>query len=129
VKPFAYARPQSLEEALAAIGAPGSAALAGGTELLNWMRLGIEAPDRVVDLQLLDDLRAITVQGDGTLRIGALARLSEVAADGAVARMAPVLRSAILQAASPQLRNLATIGGNLLQRTRCPYFRAEDPVP
>ena len=129
MKPFAYARPQSLEEALAAIGAPGSAALAGGTELLNWMRLGIEAPDRVVDLQLLDDLRAITVQGDGTLRIGALARLSEVAADGAVARMAPVLRSAILQAASPQLRNLATIGGNLLQRTRCPYFRAEDPVP
>lgn len=127
--PFGYARADSVEQALAAVAAPGATVLAGGTELLNWMRLGIATPDRVVDISRIGELDRIESLPGGGLRIGALVRLSAAAADARVAAGWPVLREAILKSASAQIRNLATVGGNLLQKTRCAYFRAEDPLP
>ena len=129
MRPFAYARATSLDEALAAAEEPGTTVLAGGTELLNWLRLGIAAPDRVLDITRVAGLDRIEPLPDGSLRIGALVRLNDVAADQNVARDWPVLREAIHKSASAQLRNLATIGANLLQKTRCPYFRSEHPTP
>jgi len=127
--PFAYARATTLDEALDATREPGTVVLAGGTELLNWMRLGITAPDRVLDISRVPGLDRIEPLPGGGLRIGALARLNDVAADPGVARDWPVLRTAIHKSASAQIRNLATIGANLLQKTRCAYFRSEEPVP
>lgn len=129
MKPYAYARAGSLDEALAVLATPDVMLLAGGTELLNWMRLGLAGPQRVLDIAGLDELQRIDRLPGGGLRIGALVKLSAIAADPAVVRDAPALAQAIETAASPQLRNLATLGGNLLQRTRCPYFRAEQPTP
>ena len=125
--PFTYARAGSVPEALAS-GAE-TAYLAGGTELLNWLRLGIAAPAHVLDIARLPGLDRIEALPGGGLRIGALARLNDAAQHEAVARDYPVLSQAILKAASPQLRNLATIGGNPVQRTRCPYYRAEEQPP
>jgi xanthine dehydrogenase YagS FAD-binding subunit len=129
MQPFTYVRPASLSEALAAAGKPSTQVLAGGTELLNWMRLGIVAPAQIVDISRLAELSQITPLASGGLRLGALCRLNDVAQDERIARGYPVLSIAILKAASAQIRNLATIGGNLLQRTRCPYFRAEEELP
>ena len=128
MRPFAYARAATFADALAAAREPGTVMLAGGTELLNWLRLGITLPDRVVDISRVAGLDRIERLPGGGLRIGALARLNHVAADEDVARDWPVLREAIHKSASAQLRNLATIGANLLQKTRCPYFRSEDPA-
>jgi xanthine dehydrogenase YagS FAD-binding subunit len=128
MQPFAYARASTLDEALTAASEPGTAVLAGGTELLNWMRLGVTAPERVIDISRLDGLSEIQVLPGGGLRIGALARLNDVAGDERVRSQWPVLSEAIHKAASAQLRNLATIGGNFLQKTRCAYFRSEDEV-
>jgi xanthine dehydrogenase YagS FAD-binding subunit len=129
MRPFSYARAATLDDALQAAREPGTAVLAGGTELLNWLKLGIAAPERVLDITHISGLDRIEPLAGGGLRIGALVRLNEVAADDSVARDWPVLREAIHKSASAQLRNLATIGGNLLQKTRCPYFRSEDPAP
>jgi xanthine dehydrogenase YagS FAD-binding subunit len=129
MRPFAYARAGTVDEVLAAAREPGTSVLAGGTELLNWLRLGVSAPDRLLDISSIDGLDRIEPLESGGLRIGATARLNDVAAEPRVARDWPVLREAIHKAASAQLRNLATIGGNLLQKTRCAYFRSEDPVP
>jgi xanthine dehydrogenase YagS FAD-binding subunit len=126
---FGYARVASLDQAIAAAIEPHTAFLAGGTELLNWMRLGIAAPKRVLDITGLEPLHQIESLPDGGLRIGALVRLNDAAQHESVMRDYPVLSEAILKAASAQLRNLATIGGNPLQKTRCPYFRAEEPLP
>jgi len=128
VRDFAYARAGTAESAAGALADPRTSVIAGGTELLNWFRLGIAAPDRVVDIGGLDELRGIAVHGD-ELRIGALATLNEIGEHPLVTKMAGALASACLQAASAQIRNRATIGGNVLQRTRCPYFRAEEPLP
>ena len=128
MRDFAYARAGTAESAAGALADPRTTVIAGGTELLNWFRLGIAAPDRVVDIGGLDELRGIAVDG-GELRIGALATLNEIGEHPLVTRTAGALASACLQAASAQLRNRATIGGNVLQRTRCPYFRAEEPLP
>jgi len=128
VRDFAYARAGTAESAAGALADPRTTVIAGGTELLNWFRLGIAAPDRVVDIGGLDELRGIAVDG-GELRIGALGTLNEIGEHPLVTRTAGALASACLQAASAQLRNRATIGGNVLQRTRCPYFRAEEPMP
>jgi xanthine dehydrogenase YagS FAD-binding subunit len=125
---FAYARADSPATAVAALRDDHATVLAGGTELLNWVRLGIAAPERVVDIGGLDELRGITREGD-TLRIGALATLNEIGEHPLVVVHAGALASACLQAASAQIRNRATLGGNVLQRTRCAYFRAEEPVP
>jgi xanthine dehydrogenase YagS FAD-binding subunit len=123
MRDFAYARAADLTQAVAAL-ADGAVAIAGGTELLNWLRLGIADADTVVDIGRLAELRGIAVEGD-VLRIGALATLNEIGESELVRTAAPVLAQACLKAASAQLRNLATIGGNVLQKTRCPYFRAE----
>jgi xanthine dehydrogenase YagS FAD-binding subunit len=127
MRPFAYSRADTIDEMLAVSGDPGTAILAGGTELLNWLRLGVVAPDRVIDIARLGLDRIESLSGGG-LRIGATAKLNDIAADARVQTDWPVLREAIHKAASAQLRNLATIGGNLLQKTRCAYFRSEDPV-
>ena len=128
MRDFAYARAVSAGAAVGTLADPGTSVIAGGTELLNWFRLGIAAPDRVVDIGGLDELRGIARDGD-ELRIGALATLNEVGEHPLVTHLAGALASACLQAASAQIRNRATIGGNVLQRTRCPYFRAEEPLP
>jgi xanthine dehydrogenase YagS FAD-binding subunit len=125
---FSYAKAGSESAAVAALADDHAAVLAGGTELLNWVRLGIAAPERVVDIGGLDELRGISRDGD-TLRIGALTTLNEIAEHPLVVAHAGALASACLQAASAQIRNRATLGGNVLQRTRCAYFRAEEPVP
>jgi xanthine dehydrogenase YagS FAD-binding subunit len=124
VKEFAYARAAGVRDAMvAATAMPGELVryLAGGTNLVDLMRVGVERPDQVVDLGRLP-LADIEELPDGGLRIGALARNSDVAADERVRRRYPLLARAILNGASPQIRNKATVGGNLLQRTRCPYF-------
>ena len=128
MRDFAYARAGTAESAVGTLGDAGTSVIAGGTELLNWFRLGIAAADRVVDIGGLDELRGIDRDGDD-LRIGALATLNEIGEHPLVTEMAGGLASACLQAASAQVRNRATIGGNVLQRTRCPYFRAEEPLP
>ena len=128
MRDFAYARAGTAESVVGTLGDAGTSVIAGGTELLNWFRLGIAAADRVVDIGGLDELRGIDRDGDD-LRIGALATLNEIGEHPLVTEMAGALASACLQAASAQVRNRATIGGNVLQRTRCPYFRAEEPLP
>ncbi len=126
MRPFGYARAGNIDEVLDAAADPGTSILAGGTELLNWLRLGVVAPERVIDVSRIQALHGIEPLGDGGLRIGAGTPLTDVASDARVAGGWPVLREAINRAASAQLRNLATIGGNLLQKTRCAYFRSED---
>ncbi|MCK2213464.1 xanthine dehydrogenase family protein subunit M [Actinomadura sp. ATCC 31491] len=122
MKPFAYLKPADVDEAVRAVaGGPGVKFLGGGTNLVDLMREGIERPDTVVDLAALPLDEVHDLPGGG-LRVGALVRNSALAADRRVAARYPVLAEAILAGASAQLRNMATVGGNLLQRTRCPYF-------
>lgn len=118
-------RASSTAEAVAAITVD-AAFHAGGTELLNWMRLGISEPALLVDLGQVEALRGIARSHD-SLRIGARATLNEIGQNDEVRKNAPALSQACLKAASPQIRNRATIGGNILQKTRCPWFRAEAP--
>ncbi|KAB8191492.1 xanthine dehydrogenase family protein subunit M [Nonomuraea phyllanthi] len=120
MKPFSYVKPLDLAEAVAAIG-PGAKFLGGGTNLVDLMREGIELPETVVDVTGLP-LDEVDELPGGGLRIGALVRNSALAADRRVRAAYPVLSQAVLAGASPQLRNMATVGGNLLQRTRCRYF-------
>ena len=123
MRPFRYERPADASGAVAMItGAPNGAFLAGGTNLVDHMRLGIAAPDVLVDVRRLtsDHIEELP---DGTLRIGAAMPNSDAAADRLIRRRYPVLSEALLSGASGQVRNLATVGGNLLQRTRCVYFQ------
>jgi xanthine dehydrogenase YagS FAD-binding subunit len=124
---FGYARASDVAQAIKLGATKDTMFAAGGTELLNWMRLGISSPDNVVDLGRIASLRGIRKEGDA-LWIGALTTLSEIEADPTVRGEAPVLAEACLRAASPQIRNRATLGGNVLQKTRCAYFRAEQPL-
>ncbi|WP_108662441.1 FAD binding domain-containing protein [Acuticoccus kandeliae] len=119
MKPFDYIRAPSVGEANAAAAA-GAVIIAGGTNLLDLMKLEVMAPDRLVDITRLD-LKMIEAAGAG-LRVGALVTNSDLAAHESVRQDYPVLAKALLAGASGQLRNKATTGGNLLQRTRCPYF-------
>src|SRR5579859_4274672 len=121
MKPFRYERASGLASACASAMEPTAKFIAGGTNLLDLMKLQIETPTRLVDVGLLP-LAEIEETADGGLRIGALVTNSALAADMRVRRRYPVLSQAILAGASTQLRNKATTGGNLLQRTRCPYF-------
>ncbi len=123
MKNFAYAIAPDISSASEAA-VQGAQLVAGGTEILNWMRLGIVSADRVIDITRLPELSSIDRQGD-EIRIGALATLNQIEGSDIVRQDAPVLSQACLLAASAQLRNRATIGGNVLQKTRCPYFRAE----
>ncbi|MFD9125258.1 FAD binding domain-containing protein [Kitasatospora sp. NPDC059571] len=123
MRTFAYLRPTDTDEAVALLASdPDSRYLAGGTNLVDLMKLGVERPRLLVDLGRLP-LRGIDRTEDGGLRIGALARNADLAADPYVRQAYPVLSQAILAGASGQLRNMATTAGNLLQRTRCPYFQ------
>jgi xanthine dehydrogenase YagS FAD-binding subunit len=119
MRPFDYVRATSGAEAVGASG-QGAAFVAGGTNLLDLMKLEVMAPERLVDITRLD-LRGVEPEGEG-LRIGALVTNADLAADERVRRDYPVLAWALLSGATGQLRNKATTGGNLLQRTRCYYF-------
>jgi xanthine dehydrogenase YagS FAD-binding subunit len=121
VEPFKYLRPDAEPRALEAGAAKDATFLAGGTTLVDLMRLGVERPATVVDVARLP-LAKIEPTPDG-ISIGAMARNSDVAWNPAIREGWPVLSEALLAGASPQLRNMATVGGNLLQRTRCAYFR------
>ena len=104
---------------------PGSVLKAGGIDLLDHLKERILEPPRLVDLKRIPGLDGIEAQPDGSLRIGALATLAKVSAHPAVAKTHPALARACGEAASPQIRNVATIGGNVLQRPRCWYYRLE----
>ena len=121
--PFALEKAHSAEQAIAAAAA-GGRYIAGGTTLVDLMREEVERPERLIDINALA-LGGVRVEG-GDLVIGALARMAEVAADPDVLRLQPLIAESLIEGASPQLRNMASIGGNLLQRVRCPYFRMLD---
>jgi xanthine dehydrogenase YagS FAD-binding subunit len=128
--PFALSRADNVATAVAAhAGDPQLAFIAGGTDLLGLIKDRAALPERVLDINPLPDMARIEALPDGGLRIGALARMSDVAANPEVRRRFPVIAEALLSSASGQLRNMASIGGNMMQRTRCTYFRDEDDLP
>jgi len=129
MRPFMYAKATTVSDAVSAVaaGEPGTRFLAGGTTLYDLMKLDVEAPDRIVDVTGLTELSAFDTAGARELVFGALARMSDVAADAHLTRAYPALAESLWKAASQQLRNMASVGGNLLQRTRCGYFRGGDP--
>ncbi|HEX3939649.1 MAG TPA: xanthine dehydrogenase family protein subunit M [Xanthobacteraceae bacterium] len=122
MKNFDYIRPTTVREAVSAAAQPGAAYLAAGTNLLDLMKGNVTKPDRLVDITHLPDLDRIEHLAGGGVRIGALVRNADLAHDRNFARRFPVVAEALLSGASAQLRNAATVGGNLLQRTRCAYF-------
>jgi len=125
MREFEYVRATGVEQAIELVaGDPAAAYLAGGTTLVDLMKDGVERPRRVVDVTRLP-LRGVT-RTDSSVTVGALTTMEELAAEPVLAERAPVLRQALLAGASTQIRNMATIGGNLLQRARCRYFR--DPT-
>ena len=121
MQPFDYARVDSAAAAIRSAAAPGAAFIAGGTDLMQLMKEGAAAPRHLIDINRLpcDEIRL----GPDGLRLGALARMADVADDPGVRGRFPAIAQALLASASPQVRNMASIGGNLLQRTRCTYFR------
>jgi xanthine dehydrogenase YagS FAD-binding subunit len=123
VQPFTYTRVVDVDAAIATLAAdPGSTIVAGATELANWLKDDlITAPSRLVDINALP--LATIEAGPAGLRLGALARMSDVAAHPAVRAGYPLLAEALELGASAQIRNMASLGGNLMQKTRCPYFR------
>ncbi|MFC8144477.1 FAD binding domain-containing protein [Streptomyces paradoxus] len=123
MKEFAYVRAGSVEEATSAYASHiGARYLAGGTNLVDLMKLGVEAPAALIDVTRLP-LDTVEELPTGALRVGAMVRNSDLAAHPLVRDRYPALSQAVLAGASGQLRNAATTGGNLLQRTRCPYFQ------
>jgi xanthine dehydrogenase YagS FAD-binding subunit len=124
MQPFDLVTPTGAAEAIELGTAPGAVYLAGGTNVVDFLRTGAMSAPTVVDIEALP-LRGVTFDGS-RLRIGALARMSEVAAEPVVRDRYRFIAQSLELSASPQLRNMASIGGNLLQRTRCPYFRDRD---
>jgi xanthine dehydrogenase YagS FAD-binding subunit len=123
---FELARPASLAQARELLGEkPGSALKAGGVDLVDHLKERLLEPPRVVDLKSVPGLDQVAVDPDGSLRLGPLVTLARVAAHPGVQQSHPALAQACGEAASPQIRNLATIGGNVLQRPRCWYYRLE----
>lgn len=118
---FQFSRPTDVDEALTLAAQPGAFYLGGGTNLIDLMKGGIERPRRLIDISDLP-LARIEPLPEGGLRLGALVRNTDAANHPLVRRDYPLLSQALLAGASPQLRNMATVGGNLLQRTRCGYF-------
>src|SRR6266852_2802194 len=128
--PFSLSRAGDAATAIAAhADDPALAFIAGGTDLLALMKDRAALPERLLDINSLPDMARVEAPADGGLRIGALARMSDVAADLEVRRRFPVIAEALLFSASGQLRNMASMGGNIMQRTRCAYFRDEDDLP
>jgi xanthine dehydrogenase YagS FAD-binding subunit len=122
MKSFDHVRPATVRDAVTAAAAPGAVYLAAGTNLLDLMKGGVTAPNRLVDITHLSGLDRVEELPDGGLRIGTLVRNADLAHDRNFARRFPAVAEALLSGASAQLRNAATVGGNLLQRTRCAYF-------
>src|SRR3982751_6243674 len=123
MNPFTYSRANDSAAAVAAISAkPHTKFLGGGTNLIDLMKMGVETPAQLIDINRLPLAQVEELPGGKGVRIGALARNSDVAAHELIKSRYPVLTEAFLSGASPQLRNMATVGGNLLQRTRCYYF-------
>ncbi|MHA6345790.1 FAD binding domain-containing protein [Roseivivax sp. CAU 1761] len=121
MRPFDYHRADDLDTAAKALG-PEASIIAGGTNLLDLMKIQVMTPSRLVDITRIPGLDAVEETGEGGLRVGALVPNSDLAGDARIRADYPVLARALLAGASGQLRNKATTGGNLLQRTRCPYF-------
>jgi xanthine dehydrogenase YagS FAD-binding subunit len=119
---FDFVRPATVSEAVAAAAVPGSAYLAAGTNLIDLMKGGIVSPKRLIDVARLPGLDRIEPLPDGGVRIGAGVRNADLAHDPTISKRFPAVAEALLSGASAQLRNAATVGGNLLQRTRCAYF-------
>src|SRR2546423_9469478 len=119
--PFRYTRAPSPQAAVAALTEQNAAFIAGGTGLLDLMKLHVETPEHLIDINGLP-LTQIEPHAGG-FRIGAMVRNSDLAYHPEIRRRYPVLSQALVAGASPQLRNMATVGGNIMQRTRCPYFR------
>lgn len=129
MRPFTYAKAATAADAVRAVaaGGPGTRFLAGGTTLYDLMKLNVEVPSHVVDVTGLPELAAVDLSNPAELVFGALARMSDAAANPVLRREYPALLESLDKAASQQLRNMATLGGNLLQRTRCGYFRNGEP--
>src|ERR1700744_4627081 len=125
MQPFKYIRVQDNAGAIRAAGMSEAKFIAGGTNMLDLMKLNIETPKQVVDINKLL-LYKIEELPNGGIKIGALVKNSDLAYDPIIIKKYPVLSEALLSGASPQLRNMATTGGNLMQRTRCPYFYNTD---
>lgn len=121
MNPFEYASPRTKEQAVALLTA-NAAVLAGGTDLLALMKDEVVSPKRLVNIKDIDGLRAVRPDAKGAT-IGALATLGELSENATLAKSYPLLHEALMEAASPQVRNMATLGGNLCQRPRCWYFR------
>jgi xanthine dehydrogenase YagS FAD-binding subunit len=119
---FSYARAADIDGALRLVAQPGAQFIAGGTNLVDLMKGGIATPERLVDITQITALAQIRELETGGIRIGALATNSDTAAHPLIRERYPLLAQAVLSGASPQLRNMATAGGNILQRTRCGYF-------
>jgi xanthine dehydrogenase YagS FAD-binding subunit len=125
MEPFRYVRVHDNQAAIRAAGINEAKFIAGGTNILDLMKLNIERPKQVVDINKLS-LSKIEELPNGNIRIGALVKNSDLAYHPAIIKNYPVLSEALLSGASPQLRNMATTGGNIMQRTRCPYFYSTD---
>ena len=121
---FSYARPKALGDALKLL-KKGTVALAGGTDLITLVRHGIARPNALVDLTGIEGLRGITREKGRGIRIGALTPLSDVEHSTELVKSLPIVPESLRDAATPQIRNMGTVGGNLLQRNRCWYFRDE----
>ncbi|RUU69323.1 xanthine dehydrogenase family protein subunit M, partial [Mesorhizobium sp. M7A.T.Ca.TU.009.01.1.2] len=122
MRDFSYFRASSVDAARQAAALPGAMLLAGGTTLIDLAKCGVAEPETLVDITHLNGLNSIEVNERGAT-IGALARMGHVADHADIKSRFPAVSEALWQAASAQIRNMATIGGNLMQRTRCPYFR------
>jgi xanthine dehydrogenase YagS FAD-binding subunit len=120
---FAYHRPATVADALAALAEPGSTAIGGGTDLLACIDEGLAHPARVVDVRDLPGAREITLRADGSARLGAGVRIAEIAMHAGILERFPSLARAAASVGSPALRNMGTLGGNLGQRQRCWYLR------
>ena len=121
--PFSFTQASNNQAAISALASgSGTKLIGGGTNLLDLMKMNIERPQQLVDINNLEALQKIEALPNGGVRIGALVRNSDLAYDATISKKYPVLSQAILAGASAQLRNMATTGGNILQRTRCSYF-------
>jgi xanthine dehydrogenase YagS FAD-binding subunit len=124
MKPFEWTEPRSVREAVAQLG-PGAVPKAGGVELMDLLKEQLVAPTRLVNLRTVPGLDAVTDRGPEGMRVGPMVTLARLAEDAGVRARYRALADAAAHAATPQIRNMATVGGNLLQRPRCWYFRSE----
>src|SRR2546423_6118341 len=122
MQPFTFSNANDVRNAIDLLrSSPKAKLIGGGTNLIDLMKMNVEKPDRLIDINSLQEQK-IELLPNGGIRIGALVRNSDLAYHPQISSRYPVLSQALLSGASPQLRNMATTGGNLMQRTRCPYF-------